>query len=305
MSGMSHNIVHDTLQRRVRVRREASEDIGSSTSSEFPTAEFDSELSDGNEGEESSPHSEEETEEEGDTSDENSSISHGIAAAASISFGALAKAQSNLNPSHKSARQSGSENPSAGLGIEEEKKRRKVKGEYHRSSSHAPAEMSSKRAVTRRRDVVPIAKRQPRDPRFEPLGSSLRAFPLTKAYAFLDEYRETEMKELKAAIKATKDDAHKETLKKKLLVMESRKKAKLRKLKEQEVLERHRKQEKELVKQGKQPFYLKKAEQKKQVLLDQFNELKGKKLDRVIERRRKKLASKEKKRLPFARRVNV
>ncbi|RKF59028.1 rRNA biogenesis protein rrp36 [Golovinomyces cichoracearum] len=304
MSGMSRNIVHDTLQQRVRVRREASEEIASSSSSEFLTEESDDEPSDGNTGEESSPHSEEETEEE-DTADENSSISRGIAAAASISFGALAKAQSNLNPSHRSTRQSRLENPPTGLGIEEEKRSKKFKGEFHRSSSHAPAEMSSKRAVTRRRDVVPIAKRQPRDPRFEPLGSSLRAIPLTKAYAFLDEYRETEMKELKAAIKATKDDSQKETLKKTLLVMESRKKAKLRKLKEQEVLDRHRKQEKELVKQGKQPFYLKKAEQKKQFLLNQFNELKGKKIDRVIERRRKKLASKEKKRLPFARRADV
>ncbi|RKF77821.1 rRNA biogenesis protein rrp36 [Golovinomyces cichoracearum] len=305
MSGMSRNIVHDTLQQRVRVRREASEEIASSSSSEFLTAESDDELSDGNAGEESSPHSEEETEEEEDTVDEKSSISRGIAAAASVSFGALAKAQSNLNPSHRSTRQSRLENPPTGLGIEEKKRSKKFKGESHRSSSHAPAEISSKRAVTRRRDVVLIAKRQPRDPRFEPLGSSLRAIPLTKAYAFLDEYRETEMKELKAAIKATKDDAQKENLKKTLLVMESRKKAKLRKLKEQEVLDRHRKQEKELVKQGKQPFYLKKAEQKKQFLLNQFSELKGKKIDRVIERRRKKLASKEKKRLPFARRADV
>jgi ribosomal RNA-processing protein 36 len=122
------------------------------------------------------------------------------------------------------------------------------------------------------------------------------------AYSFLDDYQEDEMKELKAAIKITKDEDAKERLKRALSSMESRKKAELRKKKESEILGRHRKEEKELVKQGKNPFYLKKAEQKKRVLLDQFGSLKGKQLDRVIERRRKKVEGKEKKNMPFSRR---
>ena len=84
--------------------------------------------------------------------------------------------------------------------------------------------------------------------------------------------------------------------------MESRKKAQAKKDKEQEILDKHKKEEKELVKQGKKPFYLKKAEQKKRVLLDQYGDLKGKQLDHVIERRRKKVEGKEKKNLPYARR---
>jgi len=111
------------------------------------------------------------------------------------------------------------------------------------------------------------------------------------------------MRELKAAIKTAKDENTKEKLKRALMSMESRKKAQLRKSKEQEVLDKHRKAEKELVKQGKKPFYLKKAEQKKRLLLDQFSSLKGKQLDRVIERRRKKLEGREKKNIPFARRA--
>lgn len=125
---------------------------------------------------------------------------------------------------------------------------------------------------------------------------------LKRAYSFLDDYREDEMKELKAAIKKTKDENDKTTLKRTLLSMESKKKAQIRKDKAQEILERHRQEEKELVKQGKKPFFLKKAEQKKRVLLDQYGGLKGKQLDHVIERKRKKVASKEKKSMPFARR---
>jgi ribosomal RNA-processing protein 36 len=109
------------------------------------------------------------------------------------------------------------------------------------------------------------------------------------------------MKELKLAIKNTKDEDAKEKLKRALMSMESKKKAQMRKQKEQEILDTHRKAEKELVKQGKQPFYLKKAEQKKRMLLDQFGELKGKKLDHVIERRRKK-QGRDKKKMPFKRR---
>jgi ribosomal RNA-processing protein 36 len=174
--------------------------------------------------------------------------------------------------------------------------------DFNRTSKHAPTEMSSKKAVSRKREVVPVTKREYRDPRFEPLVGHADEAKVRKAYSFLDDYREDEMKELRNAIKTTKDDEAKEKLKRALLSMESRKKAQLRKDKEKEVLDRHRKEEKELVKQGKKPFYLKKSEQKKRVLLDQYGSLKGKQLDRVIERRRKKVEGKEKKKMPFARR---
>jgi ribosomal RNA-processing protein 36 len=185
----------------------------------------------------------------------------------------------------------------------ERKAGRKDRRDFNRSSKHAPTEISSKKAVSRKREVVPVLKREYRDPRFEPTTGPVDHSKVQKAYSFLDDYREDEMKELKNAIKVAKDEDSKEKLKKALMSMESKKKAQIRKNKEQEILDRHRKEEKEAVKQGKKPFYLKKAEQKKRVLLDQFGELKGKQLDRVIERRRKKVEGKEKKRMPFARRA--
>jgi len=147
-----------------------------------------------------------------------------------------------------------------------------------------------------------VPKMAHRDPRFEPVTGPVDESKVRKAYAFLDEYREDEMKELRERIKMSKDEAAKEKMKRTLLSMESKKKAQMRKDKELEILDKHRKEEKELVKQGKQPFYLKKAEQKKRVLLDRYGDLKGKQLDRVIERRRKKVEGKEKKNLPYARR---
>ena len=184
----------------------------------------------------------------------------------------------------------------------ERKAGRKDHRDFNRSSKHAPTEISSKKAVSRKREVIPVPKREYRDPRFEPTTGIVDQSRVYKAYSFLDDYKEDEMKELKNAIKAAKDEDSKERLKKALISMESKKKAQIRKNKEQEILDKHRKEEKEAVKQGKKPFYLKKAERKKRVLLDQYGELKGKQLDRVIERRRKKIEGKDKKRMPFPRR---
>lgn len=151
---------------------------------------------------------------------------------------------------------------------------------------------------------MPIPKREFRDPRFDALTGPVDEDKVRRAYSFLDDYREDEMKELRTAIKNTKDEDAKEELKRALLAMESRKKAQLRKDKSKEVLDRHRKEEKEAVRMGKKPFYLKESEQKKRVLVEQFGGLKGKQLDRVIERRRKKVEGKEKKKMPFARRTH-
>jgi ribosomal RNA-processing protein 36 len=185
----------------------------------------------------------------------------------------------------------------------ERKAGRKDHRDFNRSSKHAPTEISSKKAVSRKREVVPVPKREFRDPRFEPLSGFVDEVKVRAAYSFLDEYRDDEIKELKSAIKTARDEDAKDKLKRALMSMESKKKAQMRKQKEQEILDNHRKAEKELVKQGKQPFYLKKAEQKKRVLLDQFGGLKGKKLDHVIERRRKKQEGREKKKMPFKRRA--
>ena len=123
-------------------------------------------------------------------------------------------------------------------------------------------------------------------------------------YAFLDEYRDDEMKQLKETIRRTKptDEATKEALKRALLSMESRKKAQAAKDKQQEIIRTHRAKEKELIKQGKKPFYLKKSKQKKLALVERFKRLKGKQVERVMERKRKKKAGRERKNMPDVRR---
>jgi ribosomal RNA-processing protein 36 len=132
---------------------------------------------------------------------------------------------------------------------------------HARSSKHAPATQSSKRAVTRKRTVVEVKKPVVRDPRFDPLtGPRPDEAVLKKRYSFLNGYKSSEMAELRAIIKKTKNEAEKEVLKRKLLSMESQQKAQAGKEKQQEIVREHRKKERELVKQGKKPFFLKKCE---------------------------------------------
>ena len=235
--------------------------------------------------------------------------------AASISFGALVAAQATLGKRKRSQDDDGGDHGSPPshhkngnnrqyLDSEaiERKAGKKDHRDFSRSSKHAPAEVSSKKAVSRKREVVPTKKIDHRDPRFEPLSGPLDEQKIKKKYSFLETYRDSEMAELKTAIRKTKDPDAKEKLKRALLSMESRKRAQQMKEQQQEVLRKHRKEEREKVEQGKKPFYLKKVEQKKRSLEERFNTLKGKQVDKVIERRRKKMAGRERRGMPEERR---
>ncbi|KAL8954231.1 MAG: hypothetical protein Q9193_007324, partial [Seirophora villosa] len=145
--------------------------------------------------------------------------------------------------------------------------------------------------------------RDVRDPRFEPLTGPLDEQKAKKNYGFLNDYRDLEMSELRSVIRQTKDPAAKENLKRALLRMESRKKSQQRKDEEQDILRAHRAKEKDLIRQGKKPFYLKKAEQKKLALVQRFEGMKGKQADKAIERRRKKKASRHMREMPEGRRT--
>ena len=174
-----------------------------------------------------------------------------------------------------------------------------------RTSKHAPAAQSSKHQVTRRRNVIDVPKRTYRDPRFDALHNQPNNLQSNseKAYAFLTDYQKSEIKDLRAAIKASKNEDEKEMLRRKMVSMENRLKSKAAQEREKEVLRKHRREEREKVEQGKQPFYLKRGDVKKRALEEKFKGMKGKEREKLIERRRKKEGQREKKKMPVARRV--
>jgi ribosomal RNA-processing protein 36 len=150
----------------------------------------------------------------------------------SVSFGALAKAQSSIRIRMNSSSAERQEvphwqaqktrhNQDSRDHIGEELPRKERKEAFGRSSKHAPTELSSKKAVSRRREAVMVPKRESRDPRFDPLTGPLDEGKTKKNYAFLESYREIEMKSIRDEIRRAKDDAVKETLKKELSSMVS------------------------------------------------------------------------------------
>lgn len=172
------------------------------------------------------------------------------------------------------------------------------------TSKHAPMAQSSKHQVTRKRQVIEVPKLKVRDPRFDAMQQRhAHTGNVEKAYGFLQEYQAAEIAELKAALKTTKNEDDKEKLKRKIGSMENKMKAKAAKEREQEVLRKHRKEERQKVEQGKNPYYLKKSDLKEKALVEKYKNMKGKDREKAIDKKRKKESQKEIKRMPEARRM--
>lgn len=185
----------------------------------------------------------------------------------------------------------------------------KSKEKKSRSSKHAPMEQSSKRAVTRKRTAVelPPAPRS-RDPRFDAavMGhSGVGKHPHGgTAYAFLDEYRASELNDLKEQMRKTKNLQQKEKLKGEIRRAQDKMRSAQNKKREADVQAEHKKREKQLIREGKKasPYYLKNSELQKQVLERKYEEMGSRERAKALERRRKKMTSKERKEMPWERR---
>lgn len=199
----------------------------------------------------------------------------------------------------------------------------------HRTSKHAPAVQSSKHAVSRRRTVVDTVNNLPvksRDPRFDgavpsynPAGNSKyqsKSVPKphpsaegvgNKNYAFLEEYRASELAALRAQMAKTKNPDEKEELKKTITSMRDRQRAYSQRQKEREVVAEHKRKEREMIRDGKKSkaWFMKKGDVKKEVLKKRYEEMGSRERQKGLERRRKKVASKERKNMPDARRGAV
>lgn len=192
-----------------------------------------------------------------------------------------------------------------------------------RPSKHGPQATSSNKAVSRKRTVISNSKpasARARDPRFMRVAGPLPTNDrMKKDYAFLDDYRQSEIASLHDQLGITSRGKNKklsggkakgikltgeqrEQAKKDLVRMESQQAARRERERVEEVARRHRTAEREGAKQGKKPFFLKKSEQKRRALVDKFEGMKGRQRDKAIDRRRKKIAAKERKSMPFTRR---
>ncbi|GAX84324.1 hypothetical protein CEUSTIGMA_g11746.t1 [Chlamydomonas eustigma] len=184
--------------------------------------------------------------------------------------------------------------------------------EFHRANRHRPSEISSKKPVSRHRDIIQITKREAVDPRFQDsLGrgvsgtaSTSASAAASKSYAFLyDEVMQEERKGLKEKLKKEKNPKFKARIQAQLTKLEQTLREEQSRRKRRKIVEEVKASEKKAVAEGKKPFYIKKSEQRKLELLAQYQELKDTGgLDKFMEKRRRKNASKDHRYVPSQRR---
>ncbi|KAL6124658.1 hypothetical protein ACLB2K_077170 [Fragaria x ananassa] len=170
-----------------------------------------------------------------------------------------------------------------------------------RANKNRPMEVSSKKPVSRFREVIQAPKKVVRDPRFESLCGTLNVDGFRKRYDFLfSNELPAEKEDLKKQLKTSKDPEVIEDLKKHISWIDKQLKSDSSKHTEAEILAKHKKKEREKAKQGKQPFFIKKSDIRKKRLIEKYKNLEGSgKLDNFLEQRRKKNASKDHRYMPY------
>mmetsp|Transcript_18270 Transcript_18270/g.18345 ORF Transcript_18270/g.18345 Transcript_18270/m.18345 type:complete len:229 (+) Transcript_18270:59-745(+) len=202
----------------------------------------------------------------------------------------------------------------ASSSVESSAKRKRMKARFSSKSSdaddhidsfkhkHAPTEMPSNRPVKRLRDNVNNSTRKFRDPRFMELNGKLNHEKFLQAYHFLEDYQQDEMKDLIQQMNKSKSETSKNDIKEKISKLNQEISERNRNKKNTNKFHELHQQEKEKVKQGKQPFFLKKSARKEIVLEEKYKELKDSgKLKKFLSKRRKKNANKDHRLLPLRR----
>ncbi|KXZ45096.1 hypothetical protein GPECTOR_58g545 [Gonium pectorale] len=154
-----------------------------------------------------------------------------------------------------------------------------------------------------------MAARDPgfRDPRFESTSGPPAKDAFRRRYAFLyDEMLPGEKAELQAKIKKEKNPKFKAKLQGELQRVNTTLRDEDLRRRTQKLESEWKAKERSAVASGKAPFYLKAAEKKKLALLAKYQELKERgKLDKFMEKRRKKNAAKDHRYLPSGRRGDI
>lgn len=122
-----------------------------------------------------------------------------------------------------------------------------------------PVEMSAKKPMPFLRQVVPVTKKVHRDPRFDDLSGEYNPEIFMKTYSFLDTIKKQEKEMVQKQLKKCRNVEQKEKLQQLLNRMTQQEQAQKKQQKRRERELTLKRQQRELAKQGKKPFFLKKC----------------------------------------------
>ena len=170
-------------------------------------------------------------------------------------------------------------------------------------TKHTPLEIPSNKPVSRFRQVVIVPRKERKDPRFEETAGTFKEHQFTKNYDFLDDYRDDEIKALQQEIKKVKNIEERTAMKDILTKLLQQRADVTNRRAVQEVLYNQHKSRQEAMENGSKPYYPKQREIRELAAVERFKQLESKggaALDKAIQKKRKKLASKDRKRLPIS-----
>ncbi|RCK63445.1 rRNA biogenesis protein RRP36 [Candida viswanathii] len=236
----------------------------------------------------------------------------------SISFGALNRAQSKLlsaeekedDGEEESSDEFFEDSDSDGPPEETSSHSKNQSKKTQKKNKHAPAEASSKRPVSKIRDIPGLPSRRDQtlhtDIRFDAAYGKADLRRARKDYAFLDEYRALEIANMEAMLREDKkknrlNDEEREEMKVQLQSLKSRMDTLKNRDLEEQVLKGYKKQQMDDFKAGKvnKPFFLKRSDKRKILQKAKFDSMKPKQREKAMERKRKKRLGKEFKQLEF------
>lgn len=220
---------------------------------------------------------------------------------------------SHLGPGSDSGSDSDSDSEQTGFFEEDEVDRKRSnynKQEEKKKGKHAPTEQSSKRRVSKRREIsglnVPknLNSNLYQDIRFDKSlgeGQPTDNTAARRHYQFLDEYRQKEIHELEKLVKDRKflskiSNYEREEMDEQLKSMKSKLQTVKNRDLERQIIKDY---EKEINKDNVGKFHLKKNDKRKVIQKWKFDHMKAKQREKVMERKRKKRLGKEFKQFEF------
>lgn len=245
----------------------------------------------------------------------------------SLSFGALNSAQNKLREQdqsesgHKSKSlkksksrhqdsDSDSDSDDEDGGFFEKDRKSKKKPEKKSKNKHAPSESSSKRPVSKIREIPGLKSQKEstlyNDIRFDAAYGKADWNRIRKDYAFLDEYREKEIRGMRSMLKDAKTRlkmSQRDIEETEMLIKSLQ--SRLDTLKNRDLANKivgdHKRDQNNKMRKGEQvnPYYLKKSEQRKMIQKAKFDTMKASQREKVMERKRKRRLGREFRELEF------
>jgi len=167
------------------------------------------------------------------------------------------------------------------------KSKKGVRVRKKRKNKNAPMVMSSKKTVSRYRQVVDVPKKRKfQDPRFLSWTGDVKGDLFRKSYEFLKDYSESEIRTLKKEMKKSKDSEDVRAMQAMLTRLQQYRTSTHRDEATDLQQSKWRRLRREQLRKGKRPYYPKKRELRDEQLREQFDQLeKSGRLDKAMAKR--------------------